>query len=694
MGRSAIEGGHMERSRRSWSVVIAPIITVAVMLAFFSADMWIPSVTAPFLPYQRIERPSDGFAISIPPDWEYAVPAEADPDEWWGSEQVDPAESQSEFLAEGGVLMTRQASPLAHHNCQVYDSTSFAAMPPAWSSLADAERDYSSWADDPEIVESETAYMDLPAGRALYVDTLLTDGWDLRAYVFTDDRSWFSVQCGTRDAPEDRWLSIAETFEFFAAAIVVGQDAVEPSQKPVNWLCDQAFVQAEADAAETGPIPSQDRTFLDEAIRACASVDDLEAAAALRPELVGDTDILALLIERCADVDADLAKYSTCVSLVHALATPPPTPPPTPSPTPTEKPTPTPKPTLAIEEEPAATGTFAPTGSLAEARVNHTATLLPDGRVLVVGGDASDASAEVWDPDSGTFSPAGSLAEARDLHTATVLADGRVLVVGGGGLEVEFLARAEVWDPDSGTFGTAGSLAEPRVGHTATLLRDGRVLVVGGLDDAYEELASAEVWDPVTGSFSPAGSLAEAHHGPTATLLSDGRVLVVGGRDDDYDVIASAEVWDPDTASFSPAGSLAEARVGHTASPLPDGRVLVVGGWNDDEDGSQVTSAEVWDPATATFAPTGSLDGWRQAYTATVLPDGRLLVIGGGGDDGWLASAEVWDPATSTFAPAASLTEPRGYHSATLLPDGRVLVVGGSSGAFLASAEVWDPDDG
>ena len=187
-------------------------------------------------------------------------------------------------------------------------------------------------------------------------------------------------------------------------------------------------------------------------------------------------------------------------------------------------------------------------------------------------------AAEEEPSSTGSFSPAGSLVEARISHTATPLPDGRVLIVGGQNLG-SILTSAEVWDPVTASFGPAGSLAEARWGHTATLLPDGRVLIVGGAyydeDGDAEAFASAEVWDPVMASFGPAGSLAEARWGHTATLVPDGRVLVVGGRGD---VLASAEVWDPATASFCPAGSLAEVRMVHTATHLSSYRVLVVGG--------------------------------------------------------------------------------------------------------------------
>lgn len=158
------------------------------------------------------------------------------------------------------------------------------------------------------------------------------------------------------------------------------------------------------------------------------------------------------------------------------------------------------------------------------------------------------------------FSPTGSMQIGREMVSATTLPDGRVLVV--GGWESQDDATAELWDPHTGTFNFTGSLPEPREGQTATLLPDGKVLVVGGYKYKAISLADAELWNSATTKFAPAGTLEVARRGHAAVLLPDGGVLIVGG--DSPGSVASAtqtadthtsELWDPSTMTFRSAGS-------------------------------------------------------------------------------------------------------------------------------------------
>ncbi len=415
-------------------------------------------------------------------------------------------------------------------------------------------------------------------------------------------------------------------------------------------------------------------------------------------------------------------------------------------------------------------------GALLQARALHTSTRLGDGRVLLVGGERYEAdgtpvplaTTELWDPTTSSSAAGPSLSEPRSEHTATLLPDGRVLVAGGHAASgtPSVSSTAEIFDPDSGAFTVVpDTMTTARTRHAATALHDGRVLlwggaaslttdVIGDFFDPSSETFTATSWltsgvsrpaslalpsghvyaggvgvTSVDGAFDPAlpdgppegvpeQAAAQLPHGRiftlgastghlreelpvmnersygfsprgyhAATLLTSGRVLFTGGR---HAVLAGVhetlpqsvvEELDPVTESVAAVGPMARDRYLHTATRLPDGRVLVVGG--ESPSGADNRIAELYDPTSKTFSDTDRMDVDRARHTATSLPNGDVLVVGGSLDK----MAERYALSLDAFVPAGVLETARSGHTATRLPDGRVLVAGGDT----ALLELFDP---
>jgi N-acetylneuraminic acid mutarotase len=311
-----------------------------------------------------------------------------------------------------------------------------------------------------------------------------------------------------------------------------------------------------------------------------------------------------------------------------------------------------------------------------------TATTLPNGNVLIAGGDDANGhylkSAEIYDPATDTVTPSkATLSSGRNADTATLLPNGQVLIAGGFD-GTNFLQDVELYDPASDSFDDLGNcLNNGRNDHTATLLPTGQVLIAGGYNPFGGFLQSAELYDPSSKTCTLlASKLNNGRNAQTATLLPSGKVLIVGG-DGPFGLLNTAELYDPASRTFKlSAGTLASGRNDQTATLLPSGKVLIAGGF----DGTNyLQDAELYDPSSDSFKDLGPiLNNGRSAQDAALLPNGKVVVLGGAGPFGPESSGEVFDPTAQTFSLVPTeLIDAREFADAALLANGKVVVVGG-----------------
>ena len=330
---------------------------------------------------------------------------------------------------------------------------------------------------------------------------------------------------------------------------------------------------------------------------------------------------------------------------------------------------------------------ISPTSNMTAPRSGHTATLLPNGQVLIAGGMERNGiflrSAELYDPITGRFTAASrDMSTQRVGHSATLLPNGKVFIAGGWGNE-GVLASAELYDPNTGVFTATGKMSVARGDFTATLLSNGKVLVAGG--ESGRVLSSAETYDPATGRFARTGNMNAGRTMHTAVLLPDGNVLIAGGGEYQHP-LATAEVYNPTSGTFSITGNMTVPRYKQAALLLTDGDVLVVGGSDGRDWQGQYSNAEIYHPTQGAFLAIGNMNTarFKLPNAVSLLKNGKVLIAGGD------TQVEIYNPASRTFSIATGRMDgARFYSTATLLTDGRVLVADGYDNRSVASAKAW-----
>ena len=347
-------------------------------------------------------------------------------------------------------------------------------------------------------------------------------------------------------------------------------------------------------------------------------------------------------------------------------------------------------------------------GSLAQGRGNHTATLLPNGKVLAVGGHTSAAratsagSVESYDPNGNFWMAGTDLSTQRGAHTANLLTTGKLLVAGGVSGS-SYLNGTELYDLTLNTWSNGPAMTTSRAFHTSTVLESGDVVVVGGETNGGAPTASTQRYIPSTNSWANEDPLVTARAEHTATMLGNGKVLVTGGRGTGGLSLGSVELFNPLAASpnrWGTIGSLGTPRHGHTATTLPDlfgngvNMVLLVGGF-DSNSNTYLSEVRMYNPVgtspqTILFT-LSTLTTPRAFHKAILLPNDKVLVVGGRTTGGVpVKTAELYDPATQSWTNLGEISLARDGSTLTWLANGKVLVSGGFAGNTPVPAGLSD----
>jgi hypothetical protein len=342
---------------------------------------------------------------------------------------------------------------------------------------------------------------------------------------------------------------------------------------------------------------------------------------------------------------------------------------------------------------------FCATGNLNVTRSNHAAVTLPNGSVLLAGGNSSTVNAfntaELYSGGQFTLLTA-PMNTARTSFTGTLLGNGSVLLAGGVTAGGDTTASVETYN--NGVFANdSNTMSTARDSHTATRLPSGDVLIAGGESGFGNNLNTAEIYHAADGTFSAPIIMNSQHAGHTATLFTSGplqgKVLIVGG-----DISApaanvptiAAELYDPVANKFISTGALNVARANHVAILLPNGKVLIAGGVNSSNQAEG--SAELYDPVAQTFGFTGSLGFAQSSPAAVLLVNGQVLVLGGTGSEGQDNQAQMYDPVAGTFSTILGMVTPRSVFPVATLSDNTILIPGGfDAPSSITNAEIYYP---
>jgi len=323
---------------------------------------------------------------------------------------------------------------------------------------------------------------------------------------------------------------------------------------------------------------------------------------------------------------------------------------------------------------------------LHEKRASHSATLLPNGKVLITGGfrkgpdtysQLYTATTEVFDPSTYHFSYSGSLHIARCGQTATLLAGGREVLITGGNNDHPRLASAELYDIATGIWTRLPDMLAGREGHQAVLLNNGKVLIIGGTGDAS---TAVELYNPATRQFEKGGP-APIDCSGTAIPLPDGRILIAGGSQD-HQPTAMAMTYDPKANRFTRVGDMTVVRYKTAAAVLPDGRAIIIGGSDSRDWHGKYNSTELFDPKTNRFSsgPQLNFERFKLAHSIITLPNGDILVTGGN------QHIERWHD--GRFSVVAALDQPC-YFSTATLTGGGILLAGGYGNDAQCIDKAW-----